>query len=388
MVDMIAMFWPGGAVWSPLLHAFYDGIGSYAWTIVVVMLIIKVLLTPLDFWQRRITAKNSQMQEKMKPELDKLKKQCAGNQQLYNQRQMEIYKKHNYSIIGSCVGMLANIAITMTIFITLYSVMAGIANENLKQQYPAIQNSYYHTLNEIYYGGAYDPNVDTYLFDDPTNRTPAFIEGTFSQADIDQALAVAEATYNDNNESFLWVKSLWRSDTVVSTIPSFDDYVSIAGIKYEDISGGLTADQQKTRDRAEYDMIMGKLMNDMGGNGYYGLVIITVLVTALSQLLLWLGTRKKNKKNEVKPAKPVNANIPGAPKPLPKIPPNMIMMIILPIIMLFFTLTANAAFAIYLITTYLVSSATIPLTTLISKKIDEKKEKAEKEKVEVSYRRK
>lgn len=387
---MIAMFWPTGGVWAPILHAFYDGIGTYAWTIVVVMLVLKLLLTPLDFWQRRVTSKNAQMQEKMKPELDKLKQQCGGNQQLYNQRQMDIYKKHNYSVIGSCVGMLVNIAVTMTIFISLYTVMGGIANENLKQQYPAIQNSYYNTLNEIYYGDTYDPELDAYVFENIETHNADYIKNTLglSDTDIDKALKAAEDTYHENNESFLWVKSLWRSDTIVSAIPSFDDYVSIAGIEYKDIQGGLTADEQKTRDRAEYDMIMGKLIKDMGGNGGYGLIILTVIMAALSQFLTWLTMRKTNKKKEVKPAKPVNPNIPGAAKPMPKIPPNMIMMIILPIIMLFFTLTANAAFAIYLITTYFVSSATIPLTTLISRKIDEKKEKAEKEKVEVSYRRK
>ena len=33
--------------------------------------------------------------------------------------------------------------------------------------------------------------------------------------------------------SWLWVKNVWRADTVVSVIPSYDEYVSAAGIKYD-----------------------------------------------------------------------------------------------------------------------------------------------------------
>ena len=36
-----------------LIYALYNGIGNFGWTVVVFTIILKVILSPLDIWQKR-----------------------------------------------------------------------------------------------------------------------------------------------------------------------------------------------------------------------------------------------------------------------------------------------------------------------------------------------
>ena len=63
-------------------------------------------------------------------------------------------------------------------------------------------------------------------------------------------------------------------------------------------------------------------------------------------------------------------------------------MIIMPVIFGVFALFYNSVFAIYMLTSQLMSAITLPLQNLILNAIDNRKKKKEEEKVEIDYTRK
>lgn len=55
---------------------------------------------------------------------------------------MEIYKKHNYNVTGSCVIMLVYMALTLFIFITLFSGLNNMAAYKVGSQYQEMENAF------------------------------------------------------------------------------------------------------------------------------------------------------------------------------------------------------------------------------------------------------
>jgi len=485
------IFWPNGGMWEPVIHAFFNGIGSYAWTIIIVTIVLRLILSPLDFWQRLVTKRNATMQAKLKPEIEKLQKAYGANKQMLNQKQMELYKRHGFSPIGGCAVMGLNLIATMAIFFTLYGSLTNVANYNLKEQYPQLQAAYYQSyidptnpaiggIAEYFDGLGIDTSAidftkitaaDNYNLANALNTGIA--NGSITQDDLDAAKNAVLTEYNRFNASFLWVKSIWRSDTIVGTIPGFSEYTGIAGLKFNDITlqsgtyvtlmgtqsvqslieggyvdeiytnsgvgyikvlGSTTADfpndadyyfvyaaddltalsgwiddynadpanaaqlitytsaaegdaplgtvvaaaDQKQAASDQYDAIMGGLIKQEGSNGIYMLIVLAVLVTLGSQLLLrWSNKPKGGKKDEKAPAPAIK--MPGT---------GMAMMVIMPAIMLLFTLMSTAAFALYIIASQLIVLLTIPFSTLIIRRIEANKEAKANANGGMDYRRK
>ena len=71
-------------MWSPIINVF-SFIPNYGWMIIVFTIALKLILSPLDIWQKKVSRDSMRKQEKMQPQLDKLKKQYGNNQQLLNQ---------------------------------------------------------------------------------------------------------------------------------------------------------------------------------------------------------------------------------------------------------------------------------------------------------------
>ena len=59
--------------------------------------------------------KQSLKMEKMRPQLEKLQKQYANDQNTYNAKMMEMYKKNGYSMLGACLPMIVTLVIFMIV---------------------------------------------------------------------------------------------------------------------------------------------------------------------------------------------------------------------------------------------------------------------------------
>lgn len=345
-------------MWINIISWFNTSIGNYAWAIIILTVIIKIVLTPLDFFNKKVTRKNANMQKVIQPELEKLQKKYGNDKNLYNQKMSELYKSHNYNVVGSCLFMLINLVVTFTIFISLLNGLNFMASSKISSQYENLKTTYIQEYNLVY---------DT-----------AILTQTEEEANAQAANAANAAVvikYDEIKDSFLWIKNIWKADTITNSIPSFSEYLSVATqvvFEGETIETKSLTNEQKEALKAEYELIMNPLRQEIGSvNGYFILLVLVVGTAILSQ---WLTQRKMGvgKNDTSNPAA-------GTTK---------IMMFLLPVILGVFALSSNSVFALYLLTSQVVGIATMPLIDLIIDKME--KDSASKKQVATmaSYSRK
>lgn len=394
---------PNG-VWEKIIMAFHNGIHNYAWAIIVFTIVLKVILLPLDFLNKYVTAKNAKVQKAIQPELEKIQKQYGNNKQIINQKTMELYKKNNYSVTGSCVVMLINMALTLTIFITLFSGLNSMAAYKVQYQYNEIQKSYYSV--EDYSNENLADRYKHYFIEYASNSDNLNEEGKIKDEAAAKTYAkekvIAEiAAYNNetNNanalqrygevkESWLWIDNIWKSDTPwTNSVATFKEYSSSARSTFTDVViknaadeqiGTLTADDLKSLAEAEYNQIMDPIRETAGrANGY---LIVVILAAGLNLISLLASQGKLKFKRKKK------TTLEEEPKQ--KQPGGWLMLVLLPAIMIYITLIYNAVFGLYIFVSSLVTTAATPLINWLINVIDKKKQAKKDKEVTVSYSRK
>ena len=113
------------------------------WTgvgIVLFTLILKTITLPLDAYSRVSMRKNSLRMEKMRPQLEKLQKQYQNDQQTYNAKMMELYKKNGYSMLGACLPMVVTLVVFM-IVLGAFSDYSRYANLDVYREMTVQYNS-------------------------------------------------------------------------------------------------------------------------------------------------------------------------------------------------------------------------------------------------------
>lgn len=367
IINLLGSSWPTDNVWANIIKIF--DIGSYAWTIILFTVILKLVLSPMDFLQRFYTNKTSRAQAKLQPQLAKLQKQYGQNQTLLYQKQNELYRKSGFSMKGSCTVMLLYLVLTLFIFISLFNSMQYIASYKIKVQYEDLKQTY----NQTYYS-TYLPSIggslEEYLNKENNEQREIYIkdlESTLQENEVEEKKQSSISTaqnevvnkYLQIKDSWLWIKNIWIADKATNKeILDYSSYIS------------LTKDSESEEN---YNLVMNNLLNSesfsKSVNGYYILPILVVLVSFLSQ---WISRKMLQSKNSQ------NVSQPGFAK---------IMMFLLPFTMLIFTLNSSAIFSIYILTNSLISTLITPIITIICNKIEDKKEIQIKEINKVDYRR-
>ena len=122
----------------------------------------------------------------------------------------------------------------------------------------------------------------------------------------------------------------------------------------------------------DYNNVMGKLQaQEKNVNGYYILPILVVAITFLSQWISKkLSTPKDSNGNKIQQ--------PGTGK---------FLMILMPFMMLLFTLNSSAIFSIYIIVNSIMSTILSPIITIICNKIEDKRERKTVEIAKPDYMR-
>ena len=341
-------------MWEYFIFGLDNVIKNYGLTIILMTVIIKIVMLPFDFLNRYVSKKNASKMAIIQPEIEKIQKRYGNNKDLVNQKTMEIYKKNNYSVTGSCLVMVLNLAVTMTIFFTLFTGLNQIAAYKTATEFEQLKS-------------VYETNVGGTLIATTATETEAskvkvsLSDGTTVDLTEEQiALANSEVikTYGEIKSGFLWIKNIWRPDTSASVTLSYKDYLSISKTKAENLPEII------------YNQILDPIKNDKqfsGWNGYYILIILSALATYLStQINVWIGKAKAQKQG--KPYVDAMAQ-------------NKILIYLMPIIMALFALFYNSMFAIYMVTGALFGMIVNPLLTLLVDKLYDNSEKKEKEKV-------
>ncbi len=350
-MDLLMVAQPTG-LWESILFALESWIGNYAIAIILITIIIKLVLLPIEFCNKYITKKNGIKQAEMKPELEKINQRYGNNKDLVNKKTMELYKQKGYSIGGMCGIMLGYMAVTMIVFFTLLSSLNNISYYKMYTEYESISTTYYTTYEETV---ADNPEFDSAQFE----SLEVYADHVAGDATIEK--------FGEVKTGFLWIKSIWRPDTSNSPVldyKTFNDNVS----KLEDV---------EVPTEEEYNKVMGALMQSeeySSWNGYYILCIVAALATFGSNYINTLVQKSRAKKKGV-----MMETMEQGGKGL-----NIIM----PIIMGLFTLFYTASFGLYVVTSSLFAMVTGTVMSIFVDRIIEKQLRKERKKTTNSYDRK
>ena len=415
---------PSG-MWETILGAFKSAMGSYILAVILLAVIVRIIFSVVDIFNKRINLKNSQINEKMKPELEAVQKKYGHDKVLLQKKQSEIYKKYQFSMVGTCLPMLIMMILQMVVFLTLWTGLQNVSSYNIVKSYENTKTAYYNVLllneneeftqklNEVIESGQeysidVDLNIDAktlkvtilsaeneelYSQDniaivyDKTNAEIVDLIKNYAKEETEEGgdvegqvlssvnLAIKELAENEtadyyveNMESFLWIKNIYKAESpMTSPVFTKEEITSYLNNYYSEEEKQL--EEENHYEEQIFDaVIVGLDERDLGVNGYFILVILAVGASFLS---IFLSNRLMKGKSA---------------------PGGKLMYIIMPLILGIFTLMYTSLFAIYIIVGQLIMIALSPLNNLIVKKwaeaSEKKKEIKKQEAIDVDYRRK
>ncbi len=95
-----------------ILTSIYSVVGNLGVSIVVMTVLIRSILIPLVLPSLKARKKMN----KVKPELDKLKKKYKGDKKGLQQAQMELYQKYNINPLSGCLPQIVNIIVLLGLY--------------------------------------------------------------------------------------------------------------------------------------------------------------------------------------------------------------------------------------------------------------------------------
>ena len=104
-------------------------IGAYGVAIIVLTIVIRVLLSPLQQFQLITQRKTMVEQRKLAPQVGELRKKYKKDPQKLNAEMMKLYQEHGVNPLGGLVGCLP-LVVQLPILTALYYVFTGFAKHN------------------------------------------------------------------------------------------------------------------------------------------------------------------------------------------------------------------------------------------------------------------
>lgn len=416
--------------WITIIKAFENVTNNYVLAIIFLTVIIKLIWTPIDMFNKRSQQKMSMVQAQMQPELDIINKKYAKDPNLLKQKQNEVYKKYNGKSMGGCFLMLVFMILNLTIFFSLFSGLNVMGSYKISESYDTLKYAYANCLNVANNYLIENPekqdiflNYENISFEiDYENNEIVMYQTTdeekvkldsepfkndFSfefEKDVDGTIQTVKKSsnvyivnlINGLNEKILKEDAVEGSEeTIKFTVEDAVEKSSFSLIKekyLETKESFLWIDNiwisdspfnQSIVDYNGYVSQVGK--NNVGENEEIiynsfmlqlkssqsrtnGYFILPILCILASVLTMLLTSKVGNKNNQTKQ--------------------NKLLLIILPIIFGIFALLYNSVFAIYMLISQIMAAITLPLQNLILNSIDKRKSKKVEEKVEIDYTRK
>lgn len=227
-VDVVA---PGG-VWEWFIINVFGFIANYGWRIVVFVILLKLLLSPLDFYQRYKMRKNQRITEQLKPQMEKIEKQYGNDKAALQRKQMELNKSAGFSYMSACIPLI----VTFVLFITFFTALRSVSTYMEFRQYVEMYDSYVTSYEETGFnfitrneedrtGGRFalsDANVNYRDID-------TWLEGVFENEDSLNAAISSEIIVEDfkNNDITNPKETLLRYKTeFISNGKSYKDFVA------------------------------------------------------------------------------------------------------------------------------------------------------------------
>ena len=331
-------------LWSKLIYWVQGAFGNFGWTILFVTLLVKLIMTPLEFLVKYSSKKQNLVQKKLSPQIAKLKKKFGANQEQIKIQTQALYKREGFKAGASCIIMAVNMLVTMLVFFTFYSSIRKVASYEMINQYETLEQTY---VNE-YVTSLREKTGDDTIVDEETanawidanvndidNEDPAFqINSGYLFEATEEAEEAMLACWESQKESWFWVQNLWVADAPTAQLPKYSKLVSSSS------DGGYNEYIKEYIKEDKYTSIANAI-TDNASRPQNGFLIITIMVGVLSYLSQWIAdlhTKLRNKKAQ----KLVKASDPSERT-------MKIMKLITPLIMVGFAFSSSACFGLYLI---------------------------------------
>lgn len=354
---------------AKFIYKLYEGIGNFGWTVVAFTVILKLILSPLDVWQKMITRKNAKAMERMKPQLEVLQAKYGDDKQKFQQEQMALYKREKYSTFGACLPTI----VTLVVFFVIFAGFREMVGWKYANDYQDCYKVYAEVMED-----ELGPDWDNYAGD-----------VAIENAAKDKAqTAVYDFYYAEEqvaSRSFLWIKNVFVPDGWQNAVP---DYLTITGQQGMATSriSGVVID--------EYEDVMGKVLGTGGWgkegkwNGFLILPVLSLALSIISQKLMTaaqgIGEKKEKKTLKERIAKLKSLGAPADPtkqakaqdkKPDQQQASMKMMQYMMPLITAVFAIMYSSAFALYMFVSSLTSTVFQLAFNLIFKIVDKQKEK-------------
>ena len=316
----------GKNLWTILINLFAKWIVSYGWAIIVFTIVLKLVLSPLDIFQRVASQKQTRVMSAMQPEMEILQKKYGNDKERLNQETNKLYKKYNTGVGGSCLIMLVTMVLNIVIVFSLFGAVRSFGNAKLYESYRELDNAYVATYQQ------------------------AIEQDSSAEEAQTLAIEVTKQKYNElkKQNSWLWVKNVWKSDTKTSQFVDFDDYADHEKI-YDDEETASTA---RTDAKARYEIITRAIDGEkQQKNGYYVLIILAVAISFLTQILSAKLLAPKGQKMNMM---------------------NKIMFALIPLTMFILAINSNVIYTLYIIVNSFMSAIISTIISLIMKHTDKK----------------
>ena len=334
---------------AKLMYGLNENIKIFGWTVIVFTVILKLVLSPLDIWQRVVSRRNAKAMERMRPQLEALAEKYGDDKQRYQQEQMALYKKEKYSMLGACLPSL----VTIIVFIVIFAGFREMVGYQFAQDYKQSYNVFETAMNEYFEGEDYE-SMD--MTQENAEKYAAAVEN--AQQKVYDFYFSAEQV---EARKFLWIHNIFVSDSWKEGVPNYLVVTGQEGFAMSKITGVM---------KDEYKLVMGKVIGaDLAGYGsgakWNGLLLLPVFSIVLSFLSQKLLTKSQ-----------------GTPPPSPNgksgdsMQANMKMMqYFMPIMIGVFALFYSAAFALYTFTSSLVAIVFQLIFALVGKILDKREER-------------
>lgn len=146
------------------LKFIYSFVQSYGWSIVLLTIMFKLLLLPLDIKQK----KGMRRQKALQPKVDAINKKYKNDKEMQSKKTMELYKKEGYSPFSGCLPML----LQLPVFFAFFGALRGIAGDQIMEMYTlakTIPADAMHIENWLWVKNLWQPDVFAVVAGFPKN---------------------------------------------------------------------------------------------------------------------------------------------------------------------------------------------------------------------------
>ena len=144
-----------------LIRLLISGVGIVGVGIILFSLILKLITMPFDIYQRISMRKQNNKMKENQARMEKLKKQYANDERMYNQKVAEMYRESGMSLFSSCLPMI----LSMVIFIVAINAFNAYSQYANVQNYNTMVNAY-NTEMQQYVADLTEENISYVLTED------------------------------------------------------------------------------------------------------------------------------------------------------------------------------------------------------------------------------